>query len=138
MKPDPSRDGTRKTDEGTRRILVVDDDLNLARLLRTILRTAGYEVASSTDGFQALDMLAREHFDAVVLDLRMPRIDGRTLFRQLRGSGNQVPVLIASAYGARSAQIELGAEGSIEKPFDPESLLEAVEQLLAAARTSSE
>jgi two-component system response regulator MprA len=94
------------------------------------LRTSGFAVVSTTDGLEALALLERESFDAVVLDLRMPRVDGRTVFRRLRASGNRVPVLIASAFGARPAQLELGAEGSIEKPFDPDVLIEEVARLV--------
>jgi two-component system response regulator AtoC len=112
------------------RILVVDDDKNLLRLLRTILRTGGFEVEAFEDVYLALDSAQQNHFDLVILDLRMPQMDGRSFFRELRLRSVSVPVLIASAYGARSAQLELGAEGSIEKPFDPDLLIEAVWHLV--------
>jgi DNA-binding response OmpR family regulator len=112
------------------RVLVVDDDVNLTRLVRTILHTGGFEVLSSDDAELALSVAERERPDVIILDLRMPRMDGRTFFRELRSRGIATPVLISSAFGARSAQIELGAEASIEKPFDPERLIEAVSELL--------
>jgi len=111
-------------------VLIVDDDVNLARLLRTILRTAGYQVLTASDGEEALRMLDDASVDVIVLDLRMPRMDGREFFRELKARRNHAPVLIASAYGARTAQLELGADAAIEKPFEPDRLVDAVTELL--------
>ena len=112
------------------RVLIVDDDPNLTRLLRTLLHSSGFEVSSAADGSIALDTANNESFDVIILDLRMPGLDGRTLYRELRARGVMAPVLIASAYGARNAQAELGAEGFIEKPFEPDLFVEAVERLI--------
>ena len=118
--------------EGPRphRVMVIDDDVNLQRLLRAILRSAGIEVIVADDGLTALDLVEQEKPQVIILDLRMPRLDGRGFFREIRSRGIMAPVLIASAFGARTAQLELGAQGSIEKPFDPERLIEAVNALL--------
>ena len=115
---------------GTHRVLIVDDDRNLTTLLAAILKSEGLDVLSASDGPRALDLLDSEPVDALILDLRMPGMDGRTLYREVRARGHNVPVLIASAYGARSAQHELGAEAAIEKPFDPDKLLEAIRGLV--------
>jgi DNA-binding response OmpR family regulator len=111
-------------------VLIVDDDVSLSRLLGTILRTANCDVLMASDGLRALEVARSQHIDLIVLDLRMPALDGRGFFRELRREGKQIPVLIASAYGARSAQVELGAEGAIEKPFDPDALIQAISNLL--------
>ena len=117
--------------EGNRpRVLVVDDDRNLSRLVKTILHTAEFEVLTAFDGLDALHVVEEERLDAIVLDLRMPNLDGRGFFRELRARDNGTPVLVASAYGARSAQAELGAEAAIEKPFDPDALIRAVSDLV--------
>ena len=116
--------------QGAHRVLVVDDDINLTRLLRAILRTSGLDVTTASTGPEALSLAVAQVFHLIVLDLRLPGMDGRTVFRELRARGVNTPVLIASAFGARSAQLELGAQGSIEKPFDPEWLLEAVDKIL--------
>jgi DNA-binding response OmpR family regulator len=63
----------------------------------------------------------------------MPRMDGRTFFRELRAKGNSTPVLIASAFGARDAQRELGAEGAVEKPFSPDALARAIREVLESS-----
>ena len=112
------------------RILVVDDDLNLTRLMSTIFRSAGMHVVTACDGRGALDAAQAPEVDAIVLDLRMPVLDGRSFYRELRARGIETPVLIASAHGAREAQQELGAQGSIEKPFDPEVLLSEVDKVI--------
>jgi DNA-binding response OmpR family regulator len=112
------------------RVLIVDDDVSLSRLLSMILRTANCDVLMASDGLGALEVARSKDIDLIVLDLRMPVLDGRGFFRELRKEGHQIPVLIASAYGARSAQVELGAEGAIEKPFDPDALIQAISNLL--------
>jgi len=114
----------------TQRVLIVDDDRNLTTLLSTILRSDGIDVLTASNGLTALDLLEKEPIDALILDLRMPGMDGRTLYKEVRERGHSVPVLIASAYGARTAQQELGAEGSIEKPFDPDKLLSAILRII--------
>ena len=119
----------------TQRILVVDDDVNLLRLLGMILRLAGYDVITTEDPVLSLDLAAKQNPDLIVLDLQMPKLDGRSVYRELRARGLDVPVMIASAYGARTAQIELGAQASIEKPFDPERLIEAVASLLSTGKS---
>lgn len=114
----------------THSVLIVDDDRNLTLFLSTVLTLDGHEVVTATDGQAALDLLGERVVDVIVLDLRMPRMDGRTFFRELRSRGNSTPVLIASAFGAHDAQRELGAEGAVEKPFTPESLARAIREVL--------
>lgn len=118
------------TSVSTKRVMIVDDDYNLSRLVEATLKMGGLEVATFSSGISALQHLKNEHFDALILDLRMPGMDGRTFYRELRSRGISAPVLIASAYGARNAQQELGAEAAIEKPFDPERLLDVVLQIM--------
>ena len=115
----------------TRSVLIVDDDRNLTKLISTVLALAGLNVLTATDGFAALELLEGQEVDVIILDLRMPRMDGRSFLKELRVKGMDIPVLIASAYGARAAQKELGAQAAIEKPFDPERLLDLVTELLA-------
>jgi len=113
-----------------RMVLIVDDDAGLLRLLTLILRSADYDVATALNGIDALDVTEHQHFDAIVLDLRMPVLDGPGFYRELRARGDTTPVLVTSSVGARDAQRELGAEGAIEKPFEPDDLLAAVGSLL--------
>ena len=117
------------------RILVVDDDVNLTRLLRAILRTSGFDVVTCGDSTEGLSVAQAEAFNLIILDLRMPVMDGRTFYRELRDKGVQTPVVIASAYGARAAQAELGAQAAIEKPFDPDRLIDTVTRILTTGET---
>jgi DNA-binding response OmpR family regulator len=110
-------------------VLIVDDDRNLTVFLTTVLSLDGHSVRTASDGQAALDVLQSHDIDVIVLDLRMPRMDGRTFFRELRARGDRTPVLIASAYGALDAQRELGAEGAVEKPFSPEALARAISEI---------
>jgi CheY-like chemotaxis protein len=116
----------------THHVLVVDDDPNLTRLMATILRTSGIDALTATSGRAALDAVEHNDVEAIVLDVEMPEMDGRGFFRELRARGNKMPVLIASAFGAREAQRELGADAAVEKPFDPEVLVSELERILAA------
>ena len=91
-------------------ILAVDDDPGLLRTLRRILASEGYSVSAAQDGEDGLQHVLTTGFDLVILDLQMPRMDGRTFFRELRARGYTVPVLVLSAYGAEAAAKELRAE----------------------------
>lgn len=113
-------------------VLVVDDDAALTRMLRLTLRDGGFDVTTAANGALALDQIDAEHLpDAIVLDLEMPVMDGRSFYRELRERGFEVPVLVLSAYGARVAQRELGANAYLNKPFDPEDLITEVRELVA-------
>jgi DNA-binding response OmpR family regulator len=112
-----------------RAVLIVDDDASLRRMLRLTLLDGGFDVRLAENGRAALEAIAEQAPDAVVLDLEMPEMDGRTLIRELRERGIDVPVLIVSAYGARAAGRELGAP-AMDKPFNPDELLMAVRELV--------
>jgi DNA-binding response OmpR family regulator len=111
------------------KVLVLDDDNALLRLLRLTLTSEGFEVITASNGLEGLEKVDREPPDVILLDLEMPVMDGRTFFRELRKQGNNTPVLILSAYGARDAQRELHADGSLEKPFDADVLMNELKQL---------
>ena len=121
------------------RVLVVDDDPALARLFAVILHAEGMDVLNASDGYEALTQFQarQEKIDLVLLDLAMPGMDGREAFRQLRSAGFTGPVIICSAFGAVQANRELGAQGAIEKPFDPDALLYAIQQALPSNGSSN-
>lgn len=112
------------------RVLVVDDDPAVVRLVDATLRDEGFVVASAVNGEEALERLEQFDADVIVLDLEMPLMDGPAFFRSLRSRGREIPVLLLSAYGARRARRELGAEGAMEKPFDPQILGQRVRELI--------
>jgi DNA-binding response OmpR family regulator len=115
--------------QAPRRVLVVDDDAALLRMIRLALVSDGFDVTVAPDGFTALDCVSAASFDVIVLDLQMPRMDGRTTYREIRSRGHTTPILIVSAFGAESARIELDANDALNKPFDTEALVERVSAL---------
>jgi DNA-binding response OmpR family regulator len=112
------------------RILVVDDDQAMLRMIRLTLVSEGYAVTTATDGYDGLHQLARQDFDLVVLDLQMPNMDGRTMHSEMKRLGNTTPVIVVSAYQAETARIELGAAGAVNKPFDTAVLIERIRSIL--------
>jgi len=99
-------------------------------MLRITMLSAGFSVDVAGDGEAALDQVARRPPDVIVLDLQMPGMDGRTFYRELRKRGNAAPVIILSAFGARGARRELDAQAHLEKPFDPDELVQVVQELI--------
>ena len=113
-------------------VLVVDDDPAIGRMLQLILSTEGIEVARVENGPSALLWLDEHNLepDLVLLDLMMPGMDGREVFREARRNGLNSPVIFCSAYGAAAANRELGGQGAIDKPFNPETLITTVAALV--------
>ena len=111
-------------------VFIIDDDRSLLRLLRVIFLDANFEVQAFPEAGAALEQVRAAAPDAIILDLEMPIMDGREFYRALREAGIETPVLILSAYGAHTAQAELGAQGFVDKPFEPEQLIDAVVRLL--------
>lgn len=111
-------------------VLIVDDDRGLASMIAFVLRTYGFNVDVANSGDEGLGLVAARQYDAVVLDLRMPGKDGRTVFREMRDIGIQTPVLILSAYDAQRARDELGADAYLNKPFEPDALAESLQRML--------
>src|SRR5687767_12373471 len=115
------------------RVLVVEDEASLSHQLSAALAGAGYAVDCAGDGERA-DFLARtEQYDAVVLDLGLPRIDGLTVLRGWRSSGLDVPVLVLTARGSwhETVQgIDEGADDYVSKPFRMEEVLARLRALL--------
>ena len=114
------------------RLLVVEDDARLAEMLHEYLGEAGFRVAVATDGDSALARLATSPFDAIVLDLTLPDMDGLDVCRQLRAR-SETPVLMLTARGDATDRIvglELGADDYLPKPFQPRELLARLRAIL--------
>lgn len=106
-------------------ILVIEDDPNIAKLIRDYLTQAGFRVLVATDGHRALALAAETSPDLVVLDLGLPGRDGLDVLRELR-RGSGVPVIIVTARGEETDRIvglELGADDYVVKPFSPKELV---------------
>jgi two-component system OmpR family response regulator len=118
------------------RILVVEDEAKLASLLSEAIGQAGYAVDVASDGRRA-DFLARtEDYDAVILDLGLPGVDGLTLLRRWRADALAVPVVVLTARGAwheKVQGIDAGADDYLSKPFQMEELLARLRALIRRA-----
>jgi two-component system OmpR family response regulator len=118
------------------RVLIVEDEAAIARQLAGAIGVAGYAVDCAADGGRA-DFLARtEEYDAVILDLGLPRVDGLTLLRGWRQSGLQVPVLVLTARGSwheKVTGIDEGADDYVAKPFRVEEVVARVRGLIRRA-----
>src|SRR6187397_1608220 len=118
------------------RVLVVDDEPALAAHLSQALSTAGYAVDVASDGERADFVVRTESYDAVVLDLGLPHIDGLTLLRGWRQAGVEVPVLVLTARGSwheKVQGIDAGADDYVAKPFRVEEVLARLRALIRRA-----
>ncbi|MEX2447675.1 MAG: response regulator transcription factor [Solirubrobacterales bacterium] len=121
-----------ETDSDGGRVLVVEDDAEIADVLRRSLRTEGYEVKTTGDGVEALDLAAGFVPDLVVLDLGLPRMDGIEVCRRLRAESD-VPILILTARAQtedRVGGLDSGADDYLVKPFERKELLARIRALL--------
>src|SRR5438477_3488597 len=115
------------------RILIADDEPDMREIFSAWFRNLGCTVTEAADGKEALDALARERFDAIVTDVRMPRVDGVQLVHQLHGSGPYTPVIIfVSGYLdlALPDAFDIGVEAVLSKPCEKRELIEAVQKSL--------
>ena len=115
------------------RLLVVEDDEDLARQLAGALRKAGYAVDVSHDGEDGHFLGETEPYDAVVLDLGLPVMDGATILKKWRAAGRNMPVLILTARGGWSAKVagfDAGADDYLAKPFQMEELIARLRALI--------
>ncbi|HXS98591.1 MAG TPA: response regulator transcription factor [Candidatus Limnocylindrales bacterium] len=118
------------------RLLVVEDEALLARELARSLTEAGYAVDCAQDGERADELAHTEQYDAMVLDLGLPKIDGLTLLRRWRDAGIAVPVLILTARGSWHEKVEgidSGADDYVAKPFRMEEVLARIRALIRRA-----
>jgi two-component system response regulator HydG len=116
-----------------RRLLVVDDDRTFRLSTAELLRQDGHEVETAGDAAEAVDMLSRRSFDLVLLDMRMPGMDGLTAVEVLRTRGLRAPVLMISGFGTIDTAVESlhrGADHFLSKPVDPDILSAKVAELL--------
>jgi two-component system, OmpR family, response regulator MprA len=123
------------------RWLVVDDDPALARTLRRALGVEGYHVECAGDGAEALQRLSAARFDAVVLDVSMPRLDGLAVCRRMRERRDRTPVLMLTArdaVGDRVSGLDAGADDYLVKPFALDELNARVRALLRRANGEDE
>lgn len=121
------------------KVLVVEDEASIAKLLQFNLEKAGFEVVTAADGKQALDMTVAENPDFIILDLMLPVMDGMEVCKKLRQEKINTPILILTAKDDELDKIlglELGADDYLTKPFSPREVMARVKAILR--RTSAQ
>ena len=116
----------------TKQILLIEDDARLAGMVRDYLGESSFEVTIAGTGNQGLALQEKHGFDAIILDLMLPDVDGLEVCRILRATGS-VPILMLTAKGGpmdRVVGLELGADDYLPKPFEPRELLARLRAIL--------
>ena len=126
--------------QDSERILVVDDEASIRRILETRLKMTGYEVITAADGEEAVEAFQKHNPDLVVLDVMMPKLDGYGVTREIRKNCD-TPIIILTALGDVSERItglELGADDYVIKPFSPKELEARVKAVLRRINQKSD
>jgi two-component system OmpR family response regulator len=118
------------------RILLVEDDLKIASFVRKGLKSAGFAVDHAVEGETGLHLILTEPYDAAIVDVMLPKLDGLTLIKKMRGTGLNTPVIVLSAKGStedRVRGLQAGSDDYLPKPFAFSELLARVQALLRRA-----
>ena len=124
-------------------VLFVEDDVMNRRVVRDMLAVAGLDMAEAADGEIGLAMLDEQHFDLILMDLRMPRLDGLDAIRAIRKRKDavaRVPIIVVTADAALDIQercLAAGADGCLRKPVAMNLLFDAISRVLAGSETSA-
>ena len=121
------------------KVLVVDDDINIVKLITLYLEKEDYEVVTANNGREALEVYNLEDPSIIVLDIMMPELDGNAVCREIRKTSN-VPIIMLTAKGEtfdKVLSLELGADDYIVKPFDPKELTARIKAILRRSETKN-
>jgi len=128
-----------KTPGKGKKILIVDDEASIRRILETRFKMLGYDIASASNGEEALDVYSKFNPDIVILDIMMPKMDGYGVTKEIRKT-QDTPIIILTALGdvaERITGLELGADDYVVKPFSPKELEARVKAILRRLVTSN-
>lgn len=115
------------------KILLVEDERDLSATLKSVLEYAKYDVSCAYDGLQALQKLDEDEFDAMILDVMMPRMNGFEVIKKVRADGNAIPVLMLTARSETDDKVlglDSGADDYLTKPFQVKELLARIRSIL--------
>ncbi len=120
-------------------VLIVDDEENLRHTLAFILKRAGYFITTAKSAEEALSCISSGSYDIMILDLRMPEMDGLSLMHLIHDQYARVPIFTLTAYGSLDSAVEalrLGARDYFLKPVDPAHLIQRIEEVLEEERSA--
>ena len=129
-----------ESDPAKKKILIVDDDSGVRSSLEAFLTRAGFDVITAADGEEGLQRLQESHADLLVLDVLMPRLNGRETLRGMRRAGDWTPVILLTQVGEaseRAMALEEGADDYINKPFEAHELVARIRAVLRRASTGA-
>lgn len=121
------------------KILILDDEPDMAENVRRIVEAAGYDALVETDGLRALDAVERERPELVLTDLRMPDIDGLAFLERVKSRHPEIAVIVFTGYASAHCEVEAikkGASDYFSKPFRPDEVVLRVEKALARKAAS--
>jgi two-component system response regulator ResD len=119
------------------KVLLVDDEAGLRELVRVYLEKSDFDVTEAGDGVEAEKALAAEHFDLLILDVMMPKLDGLTLCKRIRATRNDLPILLLTAKGEETDRLlgfECGVDDYVVKPFSPRELCARAKAMLRRSK----
>lgn len=120
------------------KVLLADDEAGLRELVRVYLEKSDFDVTEAEDGLKAEQALAAEHFDLLILDVMMPKLDGLTLCRRIRTTRSDLPILLLTAKGEEDDRLlgfEYGVDDYVVKPFSPRELCARAKAMLRRSAT---
>jgi DNA-binding response OmpR family regulator len=125
--------------EASKKILIVDDEPDVASLLNLMLKSKGYETITAGDGQEALEKARHEKPDLIVLEIMLPRLDGYKVARMLKFDEkfSHIPIIMVTAKiqeKDKKTGLEMGADAYVTKPFDTAMLLEKINEVLAKSK----
>ncbi|MGN0594554.1 MAG: response regulator transcription factor [Hominimerdicola sp.] len=120
------------------KILVVDDEIKIREIIKEYAEFSGYEVAQAEDGMDAVEMVKKEDFDLIIMDVMMPKLDGFSACKEIR-KFKKIPVIMLSARGEEYDKLfgfEIGIDDYVVKPFSPKELMARIKAVLNRANAS--
>jgi DNA-binding NtrC family response regulator len=118
-----------------KRVLIVDDDRDIVKIVQTMLEDRGWGISAAYSGTEALDKVASQKPDVILLDIMMPEMNGIEVLKRIRKLDANARIIMITAFGDVESYLdsmELGAFEYINKPFETEELLELIERVVAA------
>ncbi|AIQ42804.1 response regulator transcription factor [Paenibacillus sp. FSL R7-0297] len=122
------------------KILVVEDDKHVRKLMNAVLKREGYDVVTAENGREALEVLEVQHIDLIILDIMMPEMDGYEFAEELKEADNRIPILMATAKQLpedKKKGFRLGTDDYMTKPVDTEEMLLRIQALLRRSQIAS-